>query len=195
MLDVSQSDRAQETIRDLLFVLGMDLQNEHFSDTPRRVIQMYQEFIKPCDLVEILKDGFDAQQRTQTGAMVVQVDIPFKGLCPHHLLPFFGTCDIAYIPDRVWVGLSKLTRVAQSAGTMAPLTQEEITNSIVDALDTGLQPLGVMVITSAKHMCMATRGVNTPNTVTRVSALRGVFMDKPEARQEALALMKSTGGR
>lgn len=182
-------------VRNLLATLGVDLSSEHFLETPRRVAAMYHEFFQPCDLVEILKDGFENRRALDDdedpGALVVQIDIPFKGLCPHHLLPFFGTCDVAYIPDRVWVGLSKLTRVAQAAGTIAPRTQEEITNTICDALNDGLLPVGAMVITSAVHTCMAVRGVNAPQVKTRVSSLRGAFMTKPEARAEALSLMRS----
>ena len=162
------------------------IDNEHFRDTPKRVFKFWQEFINPdVDLTAILKNGFgDDSPHTETGAMVVQTNIPFRGLCAHHLLPFIGKATIGYLPRERVVGLSKMARLVDAAGTRLPSTQEEITNLIADTMHKGLQTNGVIVVTNAIHMCMAARGVNAPGTETRVSAIRGNFIHSPAARTE-----------
>jgi len=136
---------------------------------------------KEADLGEILKAGFE---ETQDNILIVQRQIPFAGLCAHHLLPFWGTAAIGYLPRRRVVGLSKLARLAYSAGRVSPSTQEHITNLIADTLFDTLEPIGVGVVTNAAHGCMAVRGVNAPQTVTTVNALRGQMLLNPQARAE-----------
>ena len=159
---------------------------EHFEKTPDRVFRFWQEFIHPrVDLAAILKNGFaDDSPHASTGAMVVQTDIPFRGLCAHHLLPFVGSAVIGYLPHKRVVGLSKMARLVDAAGTRLPSTQEAITNLIADTMHETMDCLGVIVVTSATHMCMASRGVVVPNTQTKVSAIRGLFIHSPSARSE-----------
>jgi GTP cyclohydrolase IA len=176
-----------EHVKAIIRQLGLDPDLDDLRNTPDRVARMFCEFVRPRDLKAVLKDGFeDAAQ----GGLIVQLHIPFKSMCPHHLLPFIGEAAIGYIPNGRMVGLSKLSRLVDAVGTLKPSTQEGITNQIADALDEAMRPMGVAVVTEATHMCMASRGVNAPNTKTKVSAIRGVFMHSPQARAEFMALIK-----
>lgn len=170
-------------IEAILEYLG--LRGEHFEETPRRVAALLREFTKGGDLSEILSTGFS---EAKDNILVVLTDIPFKGLCAHHLLPFWGRASVGYIPRKRVVGLSKLPRLVAAAGTQSPSTQEHITNLIADTLFDTLEPIGVGVITSAAHGCMAVRGVNAPSTLTKVSALRGQILLNPTARNEFMTL-------
>lgn len=166
--------------------LDLDISEEHFKETPRRVAAMLLYFTQDIPLEAVLKDGFEDSGH---GAMIVQTQIPFKGLCAHHLLPFFGTAAVGYIPNGRIVGLSKLTRLVAAAGLRAPSTQEAISEAIADTLMSGLKPKGVAVLSRAQHGCMAVRGVNAPGTLTTVSVLRGDFHDVDATRQEFLSLV------
>lgn len=179
----------ETTIYYLIKQLGLDPESEGLKDTPRRVAGYLREFTQPFDPEATLKEGFD-NPAGATGAMVVQTNIPFRGCCEHHLLPFHGTACIGYIPKARIVGLSKLTRLVQGVGTRRPSTQEEISNTIVDSIDHILLPVGVIVLTEAVHTCMTVRGVNAPNVITKVSAIRGVYRDVPSARSEFFDLIR-----
>lgn len=183
----SRVEDVASNVYSLLEALGLDTDSEHFKDTPTRVAKMFVGFRQGTEkeLGEILRAGFE---ETNDNIMVVQTNIPFKGLCAHHLLPFFGTASVGYIPRKRVVGLSKLTRLVQAVGTIAPTTQEHIVNLVVDTLHRTLEPVAAGVVTAALHGCMAVRGVNAPTTRTKVSALRGQFLLNPEARKEFLEL-------
>lgn len=184
----AQFDALLAAAEKLLMWLGIDPEESGVLETPRRYIDFLSEFAQPVDLVAMLKQ-FEYEDSGSTGAMVVQTGIPFRGLCEHHLLPFMGTASIGYIPNKKVVGLSKLTRMTQAAGTLRPSTQETITNKIADALHHGIEPLGVMVVTSALHTCMSVRGINAPGVSTKVSAIRGAYIHSQAARQEFLSLV------
>jgi GTP cyclohydrolase I len=111
-------------------------------------------------------------------------------MCSHHLVPAVGWAAIGYLPHKRVVGLSKLTRLVQAAGTRKPSTQEEITNTIADTLHQTLECLGTIVITKAEHGCMSVRGVNAPGVYTSVSAVRGLFLTNPSAKQEFFDILK-----
>lgn len=173
-------------VRAILDLLG--LKGSGTNDTPRRVAEALLEFnqhLTVPDIAVVLKDGFE---HAEGNAMVVQSGIPFRGLCEHHLLPFFGTCNFGYVPHERVVGLSKIARLVQAAGTWMPSYQEKITNQIANAFIDIMKPLGVIVVTRAIHTCMAVRGPNVPNVPTTVSSIHGVFRDVPAARQEFFAL-------
>lgn len=182
-------DEVQDLVHQLLSAIGLDPTSEGLRETPRRVAGYLREFTQQFDSERVLKDGFDNPEGA-TGGMVVQDPIPFRGCCEHHLLPFHGSAAIGYIPKKRIVGLSKLTRLVQGVGTRKPSTQEEISNTIADILDSHLQPVGVIVVTKAIHTCMAVRGVNAPNVETRVSAVRGAFRDVPSARAEFFDILR-----
>jgi GTP cyclohydrolase I len=116
--------------------------------------------------------------------------IPLYSVCEHHLLPFIGRANIAYIPKAGRVtGLSKLARVVDIL-SKRPQVQERLTTQIAEIIMSKLRPLGVMVVLEAEHLCMSMRGVKKPGTLTVTSAVRGIFKENEKTRSEALALIK-----
>ncbi|MDD8014707.1 MAG: GTP cyclohydrolase I FolE, partial [Acidobacteriota bacterium] len=122
--------------------------------------------------------------------MVLIKNIPLYSMCEHHLLPFAGQAHVAYIPKggRI-VGLSKIARVVETLSRRLQV-QERLTKQIADLLDSSLQPLGVMVVIEAEHMCMSMRGAKKPKSITVTSAVRGSFRLNPATRQEAMMLIR-----
>ncbi len=123
--------------------------------------------------------------------MVIVKDIPFYSMCEHHLLPFYGTVHIGYIPDvsgRV-VGVSKLGRVVEIVARR-PQIQERMTTQIADAIFDGLKPDGVAVVVKAEHLCMVMRGIEKPGSNVVTSALRGAFRRKAASRAEFFSLIQ-----
>jgi GTP cyclohydrolase I len=179
----------ENNLSSTLDALGLDFQSEHFRDTPARWRKMMQSFCqyRETDLVNILKAGFS---ETQDNILVTQVNIPFVGLCAHHLLPFTGQAAVGYLPRKRVVGLSKLTRLVYAAGRVSPSTQEHITNLIADTLFDALEPIGVGIMTSATHGCMGARGVHAPEVITKVNALRGQILLNPQARVEFMEAVR-----
>jgi GTP cyclohydrolase I len=114
--------------------------------------------------------------------------ISVTALCSHHVLPWLGTAWVGYLPDGKICGLSKLARIVEFYARQLTL-QERVTQEVADALDQHLRPKGVMVVIKATHGCMTMRGVEEPDAETVTSAVRGVFLNEPSARQEFLALM------
>ena len=190
--------RIASHVEAILHELGLDSGNQHFARTPERFAKVMLAYVQPIDLSAVLSAGFEdddfaegageANERT----LVVQTNIPFMGLCAHHLLPFFGSAAVGYLPRQRVVGLSKLTRLVYAAGHLAPTTQEHITNLVADTLfdSSTINPKGVAVLTSALHGCMAVRGVEAPSTRTVTSAIRGVFADVPALESKFMDLAK-----
>jgi len=170
--------------------LGIDLADENFLGTPDRFIKYLLEYLEPMDPKKVLKVGFN-QEHTEQGykGMVVQSNIPFRTICPHHLLPVSGRAAIGYIPNGRVVGLSKLTRLAEAVGRELPRMQETCTDLIADTLYNQLQAKGVIVVIAADHGCMFGRGVKVHNTPTTTSSVRGLFMQVPSAREEFFDLV------
>lgn len=158
-------------------------------ETPARVRKAWEELtcgyaVDIPSLFKVFKDGTDNYDE-----MVVVKDIPFYSTCEHHLLPFFGTATVAYIPrSGSIVGLSKANRLVDAFARRLQ-TQERITAQVVDALMEHLEPLGAAVFLNARHMCMESRGVKQHGHSTTTVALRGVFKDKPDTRAEFMALV------
>ena len=162
-------------------------------ETPKRVAKMWDELLAGYeqDPKEILSKTFDvdAGGDVNGNGIVIVKDIPLFSQCEHHLVPFYGKVHIAYIPRNRVVGLSKFVRLVECFGRRLQV-QERLTKQIMDAIVDALDPLGVMVVIRAEHMCMTMRGIQKPGTQTVTSRVHGVFFDKPEARQEALDLLK-----
>lgn len=127
---------------------------------------------------------FDGEGCSQ---MVMQSDIQFYSLCEHHLVPFFGTATVAYIPGKRIVGISKLARTVEHFSKQLQV-QERMTNQIADFLQENLDPRGVGIILRARHLCQEMRGIKKTGATTRTCALRGEFMDDAKVRSEFLAL-------
>ena len=121
--------------------------------------------------------------------MVIVKDIDFYSLCEHHLLPFFGKCHIAYIPNGKVVGLSKIPRLVDIFARRLQV-QERLTNQIAATLTEKINPLGVAVVTEATHLCMSMRGVEKQNSVAVTSAMLGAFRNDARTRAEFLNLIQ-----
>jgi GTP cyclohydrolase IA len=180
----------EEAIRSILIAIGEDPEREGLRETPQRVARMYAEIFDgirrdPGDVV----DAFFGDEHYQEIVMVR--DIPFYSSCEHHLVPFHGKAHIAYIPQGRVTGLSKLARLIEGFARR-PQMQERLTAQVADALMDRLDPLGVMVVIEAEHLCMSMRGVRKPGSITVTSAVRGTLATNPSTRAEAIALMKGT---
>jgi GTP cyclohydrolase I len=132
----------------------------------------------------------EAIQHERHDEMVLIKNIPLYSTCEHHLLPFAGVAHVAYIPKegRI-VGLSKIARVVEALSRRLQV-QERLTKQIADLINAHLQPLGVMVVIEAEHMCMSMRGAKKPKSVTVTSAVRGSFRANPVTRSEAIMLIR-----
>ncbi len=173
----------------IIKAIGEDPDREGLVDTPKRIAEMYAELFMGLgkDPREELKVGYEEGHRE----MVIVRDIPFYSMCEHHLLPFYGTVHIGYIPnsDGRVVGLSKLARVVEIVASR-PQIQERMTTQIADVIMDGLNPSGVAVVAQAEHLCMIMRGVKKPGSNIITSALRGAFRTKAETRTEFFSLLQ-----
>jgi len=190
--EATPEEAAKFGVSEALKALGFDLEDENFSDTPARFVRYLQEYCKPFNPIEVLKIGFNHEHAEVAGykGMVVQTNIPWRTICPHHLLPVTGRCHVGYIPTKRVVGLSKITRLAQAVGTEKPRMQETCTDIIAELLSLHLEAKGVIVVISAEHGCMYGRGVHTPDTPSVTSTVRGLFRDVPAAREEFFELVR-----
>lgn len=164
-----------------------DAYREGLAETPHRVSKAWKHWCSgyKVDIGALLKtfeDGADNYDE-----MVIVKDIPIYSKCEHHLADIFGTCTIAYIPDKKIVGLSKLSRLADAFARRLQV-QERLTSQIADALNEHLKPLGVGVVIRARHMCMESRGICQQGHHTITSAVRGVLRTDSAARQEFMRL-------
>lgn len=169
----------------ILRVLGeTDLAREGILDTPKRFINFMEQFSspEPFDFTTFNSEGHDE--------MVIVKDISFYSICEHHLAPFFGTAAIGYIPDGKIVGLSKLPRVLEMFARK-PQNQERITVQVAEYLMEHLKPKGVAVaLIDVRHLCMEMRGIKKVGANTITSAMRGVFKENFNTRQEFLNLIR-----
>ncbi len=185
-------EEAQESIADLvrrlLVYLGEDPARDGLRLTPQRVERAFRFLTSGYqkDPDEIINAAY---YDVPYDEMVIVKDIEVFSLCEHHLLPFFGKCHIAYIPEKRVVGLSKLARLVNIYARRLQL-QERLTNQIAQTLWEKLEPKGVAVILEARHLCMAMRGVEKQHSATVTSAMLGCFRDSVQTRQEFLALVQ-----
>ena len=180
--------KMQDLITRLLIELGEDPARQGLVRTPRRVEKALKFLTSgyDADVDEILNGAlFDVDY----SEMVIVRDIDFYSLCEHHLLPFFGKCHVAYIPNGRVIGLSKLPRLVDVFARRLQL-QERMTNEIAETIRTKIMPLGVAVVCEGTHLCMAMRGVEKQNSYTITSAMLGAFRDNARTRMEFLELVK-----
>jgi GTP cyclohydrolase I len=177
--------RVEAAVRQILTEIGEDPDRQGLAGTPERVHRMYTELtagyhVDPDRLVN------DAIFDVAYSEMVVVKDIPFYSLCEHHLLPFFGTASVAYIPRGRVIGLSKIPRfVAMYARRLQ--VQERLTQQIADLLQDRLEPQGVGVVLEATHLCAVMRGVRKPGTIMTTSSVLGLFRTRDRTRAEFFA--------
>ncbi len=172
---------------ELLIQMGEDPQREGLIRTPERVGKAMQFLTQGYnqDPEAILQSALFEEEYRQ---MVVVKDIPFYSLCEHHLLPFFGKAHVAYIPNGKITGLSKIARVVDVFARRLQV-QERMTTQIKECIQKTLNPLGVMVVIEAEHLCMQMRGVQKPSAVTTTSDFTGAF-NRPETREEFMNLIR-----
>ena len=178
----------QEIIRQLLAELGEDPAREGLRDTPKRVEKAFR-FLTSGYTADVDATLNNALFSVDYNEMVIVRDIDFYSLCEHHLLPFFGTCHIAYIPQGRVLGLSKIPRLVDIYARRLQI-QERMTNEIAETLREKVDPLGVAVVMEATHLCMSMRGVEKQNSCAVTSAMLGVFRDDARTRMEFLELIK-----
>lgn len=183
--------KAIAAMREVLLNLGFDLDDENMRETPDRFVKYLQEYTgftqDVPDVESVLRKGFSDEAYK---GMVVQTHIPFRTICPHHLLPVVGKASVGYVPQGRVVGLSKLTRIVQQVGKEMPRMQEAVTDILADMLMEELEALGSIVVISAEHMCMAGRGVCVADVPTLTSSVRGVFRTELAAREEFFDLCR-----
>jgi GTP cyclohydrolase I len=168
--------RGESMVRGLIEEIGEDPEREGLVRTPHRV----------WESLSFLTDGYEGDVMDVVGDA-----IEFYSLCEHHMLPFFGVCHVAYIPDGRIIGLSKIPRVVDLFSHRLQV-QERLTTQIADGLDEALQPKGLGVVLEASHLCMMMRGVEKQSSRTATSAMRGLFRSDPQARGEFLNLIKGS---
>jgi len=172
-------------VRQILVEIGEDPDRPGLLGTPDRVHRMYTEITAGYHVdPERLLNGaiFDIDH----SAMVVVREIPFHSLCEHHLLPFFGTASVAYIPEGRVIGLSKIPRIVEMYARRLQI-QERLTQQIADFLMERLAPKGVGVVLEATHLCAVMRGVRKPGTIMTTSAVLGIFRSNDKTRAEFFA--------
>jgi len=177
-------------MRSIIEALGLDPRDPNLHKTDERVAKMYLEMFhglsegaEPKVTVFPNEEGYTA--------MVMEKDIPFYSMCAHHFVPFYGHAHIAYIPQARIVGLSKLPRILEFYAKR-PQLQERLTEQVAEFLWAKLEPLGVMVVIEARHLCVEMRGVKKPGALTVTSAIRGIFFNRP-VREEFLDLLNRRG--
>ncbi len=176
-----------ELIRKLLLDLGEDPTREGLEKTPSRVAKSLRELTSGyhVDIDRLINDAlFDVAY----SEMVLVKDIDFYSLCEHHLLPFFGKCHVAYIPDKRVIGLSKIPRVVEAFSRRLQV-QERLTSQIAEIFQKSIKPLGVAVVMEARHLCMEMRGAQSKNSPTITSAMVGVFQKDSRTREEFLGFV------
>jgi len=176
-------ERVKKLVRELIIEIGEDPTREGLRDTPRRIADAYSEIFGGYDSDSELSVQFSEDSET-----VVAKNIQFYSMCEHHMLPFYGTIQIAYVPNGRVFGISKLVRVVEKFSKRLQI-QERITKNIADELySQGVK--GVAVVADAEHLCMKMRGVKNDAKVT-TSAFRGTFEDQ-KTKEELLKAIRST---
>lgn len=186
-------EEAEAAVRTLIAYAGDDPAREGVLDTPKRVIDAYDEIYQgyrecPADVLDRTFSetaGYDD--------FVLVKDIPFNSHCEHHMMPFFGKAHVAYMPVERVVGLSKLARLVD-VYALRLQTQEHMTSQVATAIDEVLKPRGVAVLVEAEHMCMSIRGVSKPGAVTVTTHFTGAFRDDPKQMARFMTMLRGSRG-
>jgi GTP cyclohydrolase IA len=180
-------ERIEYHVREILKLIGEDVEREGLLETPARVTRMYEEIFAGYDVDprDVLGVTFDEQHEE----LVIVRDIVYYSQCEHHMAPFFGVAHIGYLPSGKIAGLSKLARLVEAV-TRKLQVQERITSQIADIMEETLKPHGVMVVVEGEHLCMCARGVKKPGAKTVTSGVRGEFRTNAALRSEFMALIK-----
>jgi len=185
--DQEKTKLLAEKYGEILAILGEDAQREGLLKTPERVAKSMQFFMQGYeqDPEVLLHSAMFTEDYRQ---MVIVKDIDFYSMCEHHMLPFFGKVHVAYIPNKKITGLSKIARVVDVFARRLQV-QERLTTQIKECIQKTLNPMGVMVIVEAQHLCMQMRGVQKQHSITTTSDFTGVF-EQAKTREEFMNLIK-----
>jgi GTP cyclohydrolase I len=187
-VSVEKSESIADLVRRMLELIGEDPERDGLRHTPER----FEKALR------FLTSGYHQDpKKLLNGAMfsvcydqmVLVKDIEVYSLCEHHMLPFFGKCHVAYIPDKRVVGLSKIPRLVNMFARRLQI-QERLTNQIASAIQQEISPFGVGVVVEARHLCMVMRGVEKQNSQTVTSAMLGAFRENVQTREEFLSLIR-----
>lgn len=177
--------RIAAAVTELLTAIGENPQRDDLLATPKKVAEAYSVFFNGIgvDPKSALSETIPAEHNE----VVILKDIEFVSMCEHHLLPFTGVAHIAYLPSDRVVGLGRLPKLVEIIAHR-PQLQENLTAQIADALQSGLDTKGVVVVVEARHHCVVSRGARQPEANTVTMSARGAY-DEPVARAEVMALI------
>ncbi len=178
----------EDSVRKILKHLGEDPDREGLLKTPYRVARAFEYLTKGYqqDPKEVINGAVFTEE--DYSEMIVVKDIDFFSMCEHHILPFFGRANVAYLPDKHIVGISKIARLVDVFARRLQV-QERLTTQVANTIMEELDPLGVGVIITAEHLCMRMRGVEKQNSIVTTSATLGAFRTHQETREEFITLV------
>jgi GTP cyclohydrolase I len=184
--DNEKTAKIAEHYRQIIQLLGEDVDREGLLKTPERVSRAMQFLMQGYEQnpEEIIRSAMFTENYRQ---MVIVKDIDFYSMCEHHILPFFGKAHVAYIPNKQITGLSKIARIVEIYARRMQV-QERMTTQIKECIQKTLNPMGVMVIIEAQHLCMQMRGVQKQHSITTTSDFTGVF-EQAKTREEFMNLI------
>ncbi|MBI5225656.1 GTP cyclohydrolase I FolE [Candidatus Micrarchaeota archaeon] len=187
MTEPSESSESESHFKHLIESLGAVPDGKGLDKTPARASKAFASMTSGySQKLEDVVQGAVFEEKNND--MILLKDVPFYSLCEHHLVPFFGKCHVAYIPDGRVMGLSRISDVIQLYSRRLQV-QERLTDQIADALEATLTPKGLGVVMEARHLCMELEERQSPST-TVTSCVRGSFRQRPETRAEFFSLIR-----
>lgn len=182
------SERLTELFREILVELGEDPDRDGLLKTPSRAASAFRDLTRGYrqDVADVLNKAIFAEEYDD---MVIVRDIEMYSLCEHHLVPFFGSVHVGYLPQNRILGLSKIARLVEVFSRRLQV-QERMTHQIAHALNEAIQPRGVAVVVEARHLCMMSRGVEKQQSSMVTSCVLGAFRDDRATRQEFMDLLR-----
>ena len=183
----STDDPLTGMVRQILISLGEDPEREGIEETPGRIARSLR-FLTSGYQMRVEDIVQEALYSVTYDEMVIVKDIEVFSLCEHHLLPFFGKCHVAYLPNKKVIGLSKIPRIVDMFARRLQI-QERLTNQIAQTLQESIHPQGVGVVIEARHLCMMMRGVEKQHSQAVTSAMIGAFREQQQTREEFLSLV------
>ena len=185
---MTNHDILEKITRNLLKEIGENPNREGLLKTPSRVAKSWEFFSRGyrANVNDIVNEAIFEEDCSE---MIVVRDIEFFSVCEHHLIPFFGRCNVGYIPNKKIIGLSKIPRIVDMFSQRLQV-QERLTNQIAETIEEILDPVGVGIVMEGRHLCMQMRGVEKQNSFATTSAMLGQFRESVETRSEFLSIIR-----